>query len=160
MPCLAEASWTWSAEAPISLSANSYCLTWTRCRCHRELWSTEVNVGGGESSLGPSVGTCCQRVCLSEQMHSGSLHLSGSRVHHAEESSCLARQLNLLAFSLKRGFVSFSGKCSMWWCFVFLPPCSLIKMCALSMFSTQAHTQNVHVVKMHSGEVYPWHYSR
>lgn len=35
-----------------------------------------------------------------------------------------------------------------------------LKMCALSMFSTQAHTQNVHVVKMHLGEVYPWHCSR
>lgn len=65
--------------------------------------------------------------------------------------SCPSRQLNVLVFCLKRGLVltviSFPGKCSMWW--GFNPPCSLVKIYALSMLSTRAYTQNVDVVKMH-----------
>lgn len=39
----------------------------------------------------------------------------------------------------------------------FSPPCSLLKMYALSTLSTRAHTQNVTVVRMRSGEGYLWH---
>lgn len=39
----------------------------------------------------------------------------------------------------------------------FSPPCSLLKMYALSMLSTCARTQNVTVVRMHSGEGYLCH---
>lgn len=39
----------------------------------------------------------------------------------------------------------------------FSPPCSLLKMYALSMLSTCARTQNVTVVRMHSGEGYLWY---